>query len=159
MPSPSLHADALLAQPARAPSVGLGRGVVLRTIALGVWTTGAIWLLFHYYLRRPSSFGYQASPMEHWWLVLHGAFAFAAIAMLGFLWSTHIARGWASGARRRSGVTLLSIALFLVATGYLLYYAGDDGVRDLIAIAHWTVGLAALVAFVLHRYAKGLRRR
>jgi hypothetical protein len=67
-----------------------------------------------------------AHPLEQWWLRAHGAFAF------GSLW-------------------LLGVYIWLVLTGYLLYYAGGDAFRAAVSVGHWTAGLAALFFLLLHR--------
>ncbi len=46
-------------------------------IGLGLWLTGAAWLVFHYFLKTPSLFGPAENPLTHWWLAAHGLFAFA----------------------------------------------------------------------------------
>ena len=83
------------------------------------------------------------------------AFAFAAIAVLGLLWGVHIGIGWRSGKRRWSGGVLFGAACFLVLSGYLLYYAGNDDFREILAIAHWGVGLAIAASFLWHRTTIG----
>src|SRR6185437_5330155 len=60
------------------------------TAAIGVWLTGALWLIFHYFLQTKGKFGMQQNPLEIWWLKLHGAFSFASIFALGLLWGSHI---------------------------------------------------------------------
>ena len=120
-------------------------------IVLGVWLSGALWLLFHDFLRRPGEFGLTAQPLEQWWLRAHGAFAFASLWLLGFLSVAHVAGRWAWRRQRRSGVVLLAVYIWLVLTGYLLYYAGGDEFRAAVSLGHWTVGLVALFFLLLHR--------
>ena len=121
-------------------------------IAAGVWATGVLWLVFHYFLREPGAFGPAPHPLEAWWLRLHGAFAFGALWTLGLLSASHLLSGWVSRRRRSSGASLLAVAVVLTLSGYLLYYAGSDVVRPAVAVLHWSVGLAAPLAFVWHRY-------
>lgn len=123
---------------------------------LGIWLTGVVWLVFHHFLRRQTDFGLAANPLEHWWLAAHGAFAFASLWMLGFLWATHIPRGWRTRRHRKTGIALFAFFAFLVASGYLLYYVGDDNWRDYLSQAHWIIGLA-LPAFFLGHWL--IRRR
>ena len=120
-------------------------------IVLGVWLSGALWLVFHDFLMRPGEFGLTAHPLEQWWLRAHGAFAFASLWLLGFLSVAHVGGRWAWRRQRRSGLVLLAIYVWLVLTGYLLYYAGGDAFRAAVSLSHWTVGLAALVFLLLHR--------
>jgi len=44
----------------------------------GLWLTGALWLLFHYLLKR-QGWLVAVHPLETWWLRFHAAFAFGAI--------------------------------------------------------------------------------
>ena len=92
-----------------------------------------------------------AHPLEQWWLRAHGAFAFASLWLLGFLSVAHVGGRWAWRRQRRSGLVLLAIYVWLVLTGYLLYYAGGDAFRAAVSLGHWTVGLAALIFLLLHR--------
>jgi hypothetical protein len=120
-------------------------------IVLGVWLSGALWLVFHDFLMRHGEFGLSAHPMEQWWLRAHGAFAFVSLWLLGFLSVAHVGGRWAWRRQRRSGLVLLGVYVWLVITGYLLYYAGGDEFRAAVSLGHWTVGLVALLFLLLHR--------
>jgi hypothetical protein len=120
-------------------------------IVLGVWLSGALWLVFHDFLMRHGEFGFSAHPMEQWWLRAHGAFAFVSLWLLGFLSVAHVGGRWAWRRQRRSGLVLLGVYVWLVITGYLLYYAGGDEFRAAVSLGHWTVGLVALLFLLLHR--------
>jgi hypothetical protein len=133
--------------------LGKAGRMIVYVIAAGLWLSGAAWLVFHYFLRRPSDFGLEAHPLEVWWLSAHGAFGFAALWLIGFLSARHIGGGWASGRRRLSGLTLLVTAGVLTLSAWLLYYLGHDGLRGAAAILHWGVGLAAPWLFLCHRLA------
>ena len=45
-------------------------------------------------------------------------------------------------------------AAILIVTGYLLYYVGNERVRNIISGVHWILGLAIPLAYLLHRIAK-----
>jgi hypothetical protein len=45
---------------------------------------------------------------------------------------------------------LLGMLAILAATGYLLYYAVDDGLRDVVRWAHWMVGVLLAVVLAIH---------
>jgi hypothetical protein len=121
-------------------------------VAIGIWASGVLWLGLHYSLRVKSEFGFQTNPGEPWMLKLHGAFAFAALVGLGLLWGVHILNGWFSHRRRRSGGIVFGLACFLGLSGYLLYYVGEDDFRDVVSVAHWAVGIAAIGFFLWHRF-------
>ncbi|MBI1365804.1 MAG: hypothetical protein GC153_07565 [Alphaproteobacteria bacterium] len=139
---------------------GLGaglRGLVTLTLA-GLWTTGAVWLVLRNFLESSGEFGRAPHPLEHPMLAAHGLFAFAALFLLGVVWTRHIAFAWRKGMRRPSGVLLVALTIVLIASGYLLYYAGDDGVRAKTSLIHEAVGLAALLPFLVHRFKKRAQR-
>lgn len=121
-------------------------------IAIGTWLTGAIWLIFKYFVRVTDEFGFDnPHPMQQWWLTAHAVVAVFAVWMFGVLWPGHILRGWNSHLRRPTGGTLFGIMAFLTLSGVALYYLGSDRWRSWISILHWAVGLGALIAFLLHR--------
>ena len=120
-------------------------------IGIGTWLSGVLWLIFHEFLARPSEFGVSPNPLEPWWLRLHGAFAFAALWLLGIVSALHIPPGWRTDRRRWSGGWLVAVIAWLILTGYLLYYVGADGPLAVIVVLHWAVGLAAPLAYLLHR--------
>jgi hypothetical protein len=158
MPLLSRRADSA-PRPARRLIAGAIRLTPLRRwsvygVTLGIWVTGAVWLILHYFFRQKSEFGFETNPAEPWSLKIHGAFAFASVAMLGLLWGVHVLNGWYSNRRRWSGAVLFGAGCFLVLSGYLLYYAGDDDIRDFVSVAHWAVGLAIAAAFGWHRLSK-----
>jgi hypothetical protein len=49
---------------------------------------------------------------------------------------------------------MFALFAWLVLSGYLLYYLGSEELLAATTIAHWTIGLAAPVPFVLHRFAR-----
>jgi cytochrome bd-type quinol oxidase subunit 1 len=127
------------------------RRLFLFAVAIGLWLSGALWLLFHFFIQKDTGFGPRPLPIQHWWLILHGAFAFGALWLMGLLWGVHIPRLWRARRHRLSGSALFGALIILSASGYLLYYyAGDDDVRDLISRTHWILGLAALLPFFIH---------
>jgi hypothetical protein len=123
---------------------------MLLLVAAGVWLSGVIWLVFHYFMRRQTDFGYSSHPLEHWSLALHGGFGVAALWMFGLLWATHIKAGWRRRRRRWSGGALFVFLLWLGVSGPGLYYLGPPDLRSWVASAHWIAGIAALAAFAAH---------
>ena len=127
-----------------------GAHVAAYIVAAGLWVSGALWLVFHHFMMRKTAFGPSPDPLEHWWLVAHGAFAFASLWTLGLLWNVHIVRRWVANRHRLSGGVLLGATLVLMVTGYLLYYVGGDRSRAVIGLIHWGLGLLALLPFLIH---------
>lgn len=132
-------------------SLGTSARRSLYVVSLGVWISGGLWLFLHYFFLRRGEFGPEVNPLEPWFLKVHGAFAVAAIWMFGLLWSIHVTKVWPLSWRRWSGGLMAGVAAWLILSGYLLYYVGDDKARSILSILHWGIGLAAPVLFLWHR--------
>ena len=139
--------------------LGHRRRLGLYVVGLGLWASGGLWLVFHYWMVQQGEFGPQTNPLEPWWLKLHGAFAFAAIWMSGLLWGVHVTAAWPFGRRRWSGAAMTGVLLLLMVSGYLLYYVGNETARSYVSIVHWTVGLACPLFFVWHRFKRRRKRK
>lgn len=120
-------------------------------VGLGLWLTGVLWLVFHYFLQRQSDFGTQPHPLEFWWRAAHGFFGFASLWTFGLLWGVHVVKGWKIRRHRLSGGVLFAVVFWLIASGYLLYYVGNDQALSTLALLHWAAGLALPLPFVVHR--------
>lgn len=122
-------------------------------IGIGVWLTGVLWLIFHYFIKSTDEFGFEnTSPLEQVWLTVHAAFSFLAIWMFGVLWINHIKVGWLAKMHRPTGGALFGMIVFLILTGFGLYYLGNANIRSWTSLAHWIAGLAALLFFAVHRF-------
>jgi hypothetical protein len=129
----------------------LMRRVGIYIVSGGIWLSGCVWVIFHYFLKAEDEFGFQnQSPWEHVSVVIHAAFSFFGIWVFGMLWLTHIKTGWITRTNRLTGGTLFSVVTWLILSGYGLYYIGNSNLRGWISYAHWIVGLAALAAFFIH---------
>jgi hypothetical protein len=146
--------------PTRGKSLRLKRPYLwtVYATAWGVWLTGALWLVFHYFFRVRGQFGFRANPMEAVWIAAHGGLAAASLFMFGLLWVSHVLAGWHMRWRRWSGGTLAGVTIWLTLTGYALYYIGGSQTLAWVQILHWTVGLAALAAFFIHWLSKSSPR-
>lgn len=154
-PFPSAKARPVAAKPfARAPELSRYRLLTVYTISLGLWGSGAVWLLLHHFFVQEGAFGPNPHPLEFWSIAAHGAFGFASLWLIGLLWSVHIPAGWRSLRRRWSGSLMFGGAAFLILSGYLLYYLGDADLRPILSVLHWTIGLACPVLFIAHRFAR-----
>jgi hypothetical protein len=115
-----------------------------------LWLSGLIWLLFHYFGVHQGDFGDLRSPIEPLVLKIHGGVAMMFLLVLGSLISNHIRRGWVLKRNRLSGVIISSTCAVLTISGWMLYYVGNEHVRDLTGVAHWIVGLAMPLLIWLH---------
>ncbi len=127
--------------------------------AIGLWLSGAVWLVAHYWLVKQGDYGPETSPAEPLSIKIHGGFAMAALWLLGLLWGVHVVHGWRTRRGRLTGALLLGLLGMLVVTGWLLYYLGDEGWREWASLLHWAIGLAALPLFLWHRFARKPARR
>lgn len=141
-------------RPAPAIRPGSRARLMIHLTGAGLWLSGALWLTFHFYLRREGPWGPEPHELEPWWLRIHGAFAFLAVWTTGLLWGVHVVKGWASGRRRLAGSLLLGAVLFLAIGGFLLLHAGDDGLQGLISPTHWAAGLALPLIYLAHRRSR-----
>lgn len=120
-------------------------------IGLGLlFATGVVWLLLDWFVRVPGEFGPEHHPAEHWSLVAHGVVAYIFLVVAGSLVPIHIKLGWSLGGNRSSGSALGGTLLLVSLSALGLYYAADDGTRTWISIAHWSLGLFAPIAIVVH---------
>ena len=118
--------------------------------AAAVFATGALWLVFHYFVRADGAFGPAPHPLEHWWLILHGAAAMLALLVIGSLLPIHVRRGWHQGRNLPLGIALLTAVLLLTLSGYALYYFGGEEARPWISAFHWGLGMVSPLAMVWH---------
>jgi hypothetical protein len=149
-----MHGRAVARDPVR---LSWTRRWIVYGVGAGLWLTGVLWLVYHYFLQRQTEFGVQPHPLEFWWRAGHGLFGFASLWTFGLLWGVHVAGGWKSRRRRWSGGAQFALLAWLIVTGYLLYYVGSDDWQRAVAIAHWSVGLGLPAAFVVHRFARVTR--
>jgi hypothetical protein len=115
-----------------------------------LFISGALWLLFHYFVRTHGQFGETAHPLEVWWLRLHGGFAMLVLVVIGSLLPVHVRRGWHQRKNLLAGWILGVLALLLIASGYALYYIGDEMTRPWISALHWVLGLGAPLVLAWH---------
>jgi hypothetical protein len=142
--------DDIVVRPGRAGTTYRYVYVVLT----GLWLSGALWLIYHFFFTRNTEFGPAPNPLEHWWLVAHGASAFASLWLMGHLWSTHIAKRWRLRRHRKTGATLVAVMAVLIASGYLLYYLSSDSWRAVVSLGHWLLGLVMPLALAGHWWVR-----
>ena len=86
---------------------------------------------------------------------IHGAAAMASMVLFGALLARHVPAGWTARANRTSGTALLAGSLWLLASGYVLYYSGSEVLRGFASQTHFWVGVAFAAVFGLHRRSTG----
>jgi hypothetical protein len=81
---------------------------------------------------------------------IHGGAAMALLVLVGAVSALHAPSAWREGKNRWSGGAVAGVLGVLIATGFLLYYLGDERARSMASVLHWTVGLAAGALLALH---------
>jgi hypothetical protein len=130
----------------------MGSGTIL-------WLTGAAWVLLHYFGEIQGEFGPETNPAQPWLLRIHGLVLIPAILVLGSLLVVHIPKGWNDKGQRIVGIMLTALFGILVISGYMLYYVGDDGLRNWSSLFHWMVGIVAPAIFLWHYSHRYSNRR
>jgi cation transport ATPase len=120
------------------------------SLSVALLISGALWLVFDYFISVPGEFGERRHPLEVWWLRVHGAAAIAFLIVLGTMLPIHIRRAWQLRRNYRTGGVMLSVVTVLVITGYGLYYASGENLRIWISAVHWGIGLFGMAALILH---------
>lgn len=129
--------------------VSPGLRAVLYLTFLLLAATGGVWL----WLGEDGAPGTRAGAMK-----LHGLLASGSLVLLGTFLASHVPTGLRARKRTPSGVSLLAIYLLLAGTGYLLYYAGGERLRELSSDAHVAGGVLSILAIALHARPFGGRR-
>ena len=144
-----------------APAIHLGRWhqAYLYSVGAVLVVSGALWLLFHYFVRVEGEFGPTLHPLEPWWLRVHGITAAAFLIGFGSVLPGHVRRAWGAARNRITGTIFFGVMLTLTLTGYLLYYVGAEAVRDMMSLVHWVVGLGVPLLAGWHVWRGRVSRR
>ena len=106
--------------------------------------SGALWM---YAQGRLEDQGWETLPRLL--MKIHGGAAMLALVVLGAL-TVHIRRGWKADKNRLSGALLIAVNAFLILTGYGLYYAGGEALREWLSRWHAWIGLGSGVLLPVH---------
>lgn len=131
---------------------------ILYTVFSLLWISGALWLVFHYFMHVPGEFGITPHPAEIWWLRLHGLMVFAVLVALGSVLPNHARRAWQLNKNRSSGLMMKVIFLWLAISGYALYYFASESNENWLPVLHWGAGISMPLMLVLH-IRMGRKRR
>lgn len=112
--------------------------------------SGVAWLVLRYFLRPVGEFGETVHPLEPWAMKLHGAAAMALLFFAGSVLHLHVRRALKARRNLVMGWAVVAVLLFLVLTGYALYYVAGDADRPAWSLLHWAAGLLAAFLFVVH---------
>jgi len=121
-----------------------------------LFASGAAWLLADQLKDTVNGDFWQAAGANL--LMLHGGTAMVALLLLGALFPLHMQRGWRVAKNRTTGVVMITLNAFLIATAFGLYYLGSEALRPWISNTHIAVGFALPVLFVVHVLSGRARR-
>jgi cation transport ATPase len=122
----------------------------LYSSTLSLYVTGTVWAWLHHVNRGVADDFPSASPTEPWMMKLHGAAAMAILIILGTLLPGHVRYAWHARRNRPNGIALLAVFAFLIASGYGLYYSGDERLRWWTSWSHLAIGLVLPAVIILH---------
>ena len=112
--------------------------------------SGAVWLGLHYFEHGNEASSSLPNPLEPMAMKLHGAAAMVALTLYGGLINAHMRKAWRLGRNRVSGSVVATIVALLIATAWLLYYAGGESLRAVGSALHWGLGFAIALILPLH---------
>ena len=101
-----------------------------------LFVSGSSWLFLKYVVQM------DAGTMSVWLMKVHGGAAMIALVIFGWLIPSHIQPGLSQRRNVVPGTTMIVVVVFLGATGYGLYYFGDEIVRNVTSIIHSVIGCA-----------------
>jgi hypothetical protein len=131
--------------------------VILYVASVLLFVSGVVWELFDRFVTVSTQIGPIKHPAEAWVLRAHGAAALVSVFLCGHLYASHIRPAWRSRRKRGSGLALCATIVALIFSGYLLYYAGGEELRDWVAGTHLWIGVAAPLPFLFHLFRKSSR--
>lgn len=109
--------------------------------------SGVAWTYWTYLATSPGDLHMTAKA---WAMKIHGATAMVVLVLIGMLLSGHVKYAWRARRNRASGSVFLSVFAVLTITGYGLYYAGGEIVREWTSWIHLAVGLALPILLLIH---------
>ena len=112
-----------------------------------LFLSGVAWTYWTYLAALPGDFGTTAKA---WAMKIHGAAAMAVLVLIGMLLNGHVRLAWQARRNRANGSVFLSVFAVLTVTGYGLYYAGGEMLREWTSWIHLLVGLALPVLLLIH---------
>lgn len=128
--------------------------ILIHAVSFALLATGLGWELFDRFIVVTTELGPMKHPAEAWILRAHGAAALLSVFVFGQLYSSHVRPSWRAGRKRGTGGVLVAVIALLILSGYLLYYAGGEELRDLASQSHFWLGAIAPVPFLVHLYRR-----
>ena len=114
------------------------------------WISGLSFFIFNNFITTTGEFGIEKHPAQYPILKAHGACAFIIMVTYGYYLGAHVRKNWKVSPKPISGLTLFSIPILLIISGWILYYIASDNLRQNIGYAHFSLGLILPIILVIH---------
>ena len=116
--------------------------------------TGLVYAWMIYFLEPEGEFAIVNHPWQPHLQHLHIVLAPLLVFAIGHLWYQHAWLFLKSGVQpgRKSGISLLAMALPMVLSGYLIQVVMDDSWRSAWVIVHLATSALWLLAFLAHLF-------
>jgi hypothetical protein len=114
-----------------------------------LFITGCLW----WFANQAADRGWPGADFataKPWLLRAHGAAAMVFLFVWGSLTHVHVRRAWHARINRVTGVVLTAWLTLLTATGYGLYYFGNERLRDWTSVIHQGLGLVSAAILIWH---------
>ncbi len=135
----------------------LQKKMLYATSAL-LWVSGTIWLFFRYFIQGKGDFNSPSYAEQATCLRIHGAAAIVFLIVFGAL-LYHILPGWRQKYQRPSGLSLIVTCVFLIITGWGLYYMGNEYYRNLVSVIHSILGFLLPAIIFFHVFSAYVYRK
>ena len=109
--------------------------------------SGVAWTYWNYLAASPDDLETTAKV---WAMKIHGAAAMAVLVLIGMLLNGHVRSAWRARRNRANGSVFLSVLAVLTVTGYGLYYAGGEMLREWTSWIHLVIGLLLPILLLIH---------
>lgn len=125
-----------------------------------VAVTGLVYLWMRYFMQPMDPFAVVNHPWQSHVLHLHIVMAPALTIMIGAFWRAHAdmnrRRGIQEG--RKSGLTLWTMAIPMIASGYLLQVSVESFWQNVWLVIHLATSLLTVAAYAIHFASHRLER-
>lgn len=123
--------------------------------------TGLVYGWFRYVAKSDDPFAVVNHPAQPLWQHLHIWTAPLLVFAFGHFFHQHALLYWKAGTEpgRRSGLSMLALAVPMIASGYLLQTAVDEAWRQAWIITHVATSLLWLAGVIAHLFTHFSTRR
>ncbi len=89
-----------------------------------------------------------------WIPTVHGISAALAVFSFGYFYGVHVTKALHQPRRRRTGLALLWLVIAAIASGFSLYYLGDETWRAVMITVHASLAALTCLAAGMHTRAR-----